>query len=46
MCYLVNPVLARLCVLLQIINTNNGKEYKYTSGSVRSDRNAYREKLD
>ena len=43
------PVLARLCVLHPIINTHNSKEYKSTSRSVRStrsDRNAYREKLD
>ena len=36
-------MLARLCVLHQIINTYFSKKYKSTS---RSDRNAYREKLE
>ena len=34
---LIFPVLGRLCVLNQIINTHNGKEQKSTSRSVRSD---------
>ena len=44
--YLIFLGLARLCVLDQIINTHNNKEQKSTFRSVRSDRNAYREKLD
>ena len=44
--FLITPVLARLCVLCQIINTNNCKEKKDTSRSVISDRNVYHEKLE
>ena len=43
---IIFPVLARLWVLHQIINTYNSKEYQSTSRYVRSrraDRNAYRE---
>ena len=46
---LIFPVLARLWVYCQIINTNNSKEQKSTSRSVRSDRfvrNVYHEKLE
>ena len=40
------PAGVRLCVLCQIINTHNSKKEKSSSRSVRSDRNAYLEKLD
>ena len=45
---LIFQVLARLWVLCQIINTDNSKEQKSTSRSVKTDRsvrNAYLEKL-
>ena len=46
---LIFPMLAKLCILHQIINTYNSKELTSTNRSVRSarsDRNAYREKLE
>ena len=44
--YLIFPVLSSVCVLHEIISTHNSKEWKSTSRSARSYRNAYFEQQD